>query len=230
MDSWVSNLLGNQNSNVIYEIKELKKQGKEIHLFVGRAPLSNDLPLPINTESEIWISLSTIRPDETENWIIDPKRLHLIMDCNTPEIHKINGLFKTVVVDRSTSKFFANVALENLSNIVAEGGSLIIPSELAAQPTLSPNPPLSYFQYTYIKCNRITEFNVKNEYEEENDLSKKITQTELLKYFNSVEICNEVFPFKNKYDNNGAKTTTYFHATEKNPFYPIEANGFCNIF
>ncbi len=86
------------NQNFIDRIKGLKSNDIRVNLFIGRSPSGNDLPLPMSSAKEVWISLSVDRIDE--NAFLDPNRIHLILDCNaSDQMQKIQGLFRLVVID-----------------------------------------------------------------------------------------------------------------------------------
>jgi hypothetical protein len=117
------------NRNSIDRIKDLRSDQIEVNLFIGRSPLAHDLPLPISTDKKVvWASLSLDPIDETTP--IDPHRIHLILNCNkSDQMQRIQGLFRLVVIDLSTTKFFDFGTLEHLSETIALGGDLILPSE-----------------------------------------------------------------------------------------------------
>jgi hypothetical protein len=123
------NFVDQLNQNSIDRIKDLRSDQIEVNLFIGRSPLANDFPLPKSTDEKVvWASLSLNPIDEKTP--IDPHRIHLILDCNkSDQMQRIQGLFRLVVVDLSTTKFFNSGTLEHLSEIVASKGSLILPSE-----------------------------------------------------------------------------------------------------
>lgn len=279
------------NKKTIAKIKGSLEQGLQIKLFVGRTPAAYDLPLPKN-EGDIWVSLSIDHP--SENWVLDKERLHLIMNVNqTEQMKTIQGLFHTVVVDLSTTKFFDNCAFGSLVNTVSQGRELFFPSEFQFI-GIANNPkdiPFDYFNLSVAKtkmiahqkamrqcyCDlfekittesipenlmkvysidliayyaeavrntadfkewsaqqdprRLTSTWQKNpdvvnylndyvyasglrgpSYEEEKDVIRQKTKEDLLEFFEVVDLCQQQYPYPNRYDNGGSAPTVYFHA------------------
>lgn len=90
----------NQYAEVLGQIKDKIIEGKEPALFIGRQPKEE---LPDNIDTLFWISLDV----GDEGPAVEKSRIHLKLSINDRESLQIfNGLFKKVVVDQSTWKFF----------------------------------------------------------------------------------------------------------------------------
>lgn len=126
------NISDTTNYNTIQQIQNLKNDGKEINLFIGRLPHEK---LPENENNTVWVSLDNgnhfdFLPEEILQTI--PKdRIHLIIDCNnSSQIETIKGLFLKVVVDQSTWKFMETGIIERLVSLLepSEKSTLIFES------------------------------------------------------------------------------------------------------
>jgi hypothetical protein len=294
----------------ISAIEAFDAQGVELCLFIGRSPAEKgrsldeaELPFPKNGNNVRWVSLSKdslaledLIAQWKEEWI------HLYRDCNSDEeMKRLQGKFKIVAIDLSTTKFFNEGTLEKIVCLLKKGGTLFLPSQfqfIGVHETTHDGKPLfitdhfhlSVPEQKYITLNQKREAcwdwhlddlvgrdilpinglippskkrdiqltmvhdakpkpykdwesrqkkfaswceptdKVKqylDEYsntqgipsdpslENETRMAREATKDRLLELFENTVICEQKYPYENRYDNFGNDPTVYYHATGK---------------
>lgn len=169
--------------DTIDKIKQLREQGQNIALIIGRQTKE---PLPPAQKGWTWVSLDLFGP-ESEN-----DRLHLRMDVNnSKEMGKIQALFNRVVVDPSTVKVFDSIwtTLKSLM-VKAPESELIVEAFSGIAKDADGNQPAVYPRQATIALPNGQDF------ENHKELYYSKMQAHLNFYFRHIELRNDEFPYR----------------------------------
>ncbi len=200
--------------DMVEKTKACVKDGKDLCLFIGRTPLEK-LPSDRGEAklNQVWSSVDNcISSGEKQTELIDSKEIHnriyFLIDLNQQDaLKEIEGLYKEVVIDLSTTKAFDKNFPKRFSRLLSSNDSKLImedPSQFSAQTF---NTTISEFKFDPSRYT--TTFNMmwamKNKGNEAFEayclkIAKDETENHLKKLFNHVEKhTNEPFPYKSNW-------------------------------
>ncbi len=211
--------------DTIAKIKSLQLEGKSICLFIGRTPLEC-LPSDRNEakENEIWVSAdisfspcndTQFTPELIESSDLT-QRLHLWLDFNEQEnVKLIEGLFDTIVIDKSTVQFIKDDFAKRFSILFHDAESVLIFQDPSQSHLVTYDYKFLSGVFTFYTSDYSTQFHepALNDYcyevrfhMDRKNFATKETKAHLKEIFHHVEEHeNQPFPYQTGYNNKEGK-------------------------